>query len=113
MTDDLVKRICQTWIDDGRADECFWEGWPKCPTPEDRLTPRMVLDRIEELEAKRLANRAAIMRLEAKLAKALEALGEAIYLLDPDEEDIAKGTGLYRIVTTYKELTGGKDAPDV
>ena len=46
--------------------------------------------------------------LEAKLVKALEALGEAIYLLDPDEEDIVKETGLHRIVTTYAELTGGK-----
>ena len=50
-----------------------------------------------------------IEELEAKLAKAVEALGEAIYLLDPDEEDIAKKTGLHRIVTTYAELTGGKD----
>jgi len=52
---------------------------------------------------------ARIEELEAKLAKAVEALGEAIYLLDPDEEDIAKETGLHRIVTTYAELTGGKD----
>ena len=50
-----------------------------------------------------------IEELEAKLAKAVDALGEAIYLLDPDEEDIAKETGLHRIVTTYAELTGGKD----
>ena len=49
-----------------------------------------------------------IEELEAKLAKAVEALGEAIYLLDPDEEDIAKKTGLHRIVTTHAELTGGK-----
>lgn len=44
--------------------------------------------------------------LQAKLAKALAALDEAIYMLDPDEEDTAKGAGLYRIVTTYKELKG-------
>ena len=50
-----------------------------------------------------------IEELKAKLTNAVEALGEAIYLLDPDEEDIAKGTGLHRIVTTYAELTGGKD----
>ena len=50
-----------------------------------------------------------IEELEAKLKKAVEALGEAIYLLDPDEEDIAKETGLHRIVTTYAELKGGKD----
>jgi len=36
----------------------------------------------------------------AILAKAAEALDEAIYLLDPDEEDITKETGIYRIVTT-------------
>jgi len=45
-----------------------------------------------------------IEELEAKLAKAISALDEALYFLDPDEEDIAKGAGLYRIVTTYKEL---------
>jgi hypothetical protein len=52
MSDDLVKRICKTWIEDGRSDDCFWEGWPEDPTPEDSLTPGMVLGRIEELEAK-------------------------------------------------------------
>ena len=52
---------------------------------------------------------ARIEGLEAKLAKAVDALGEAIYLLDPDEEDIAKETGLHRIVTTYADLTGGND----
>ena len=50
-----------------------------------------------------------IEELEAKLANAVEALGEAIYLLDPDEEDIFKETGLHRIVTAYAELTGGKN----
>ena len=48
------------------------------------------------------------LEAEAKLAKAMLALDEAIYLLCPDEEDIAKETGLYRIVTTYKELKGDK-----
>lgn len=81
MDDDLVKRICQQWVDDGRADECFWEGWPECPTPEDSLTPGMVLDRIEELEAKlkvitEHSNvvEAANKELEAKLAMAERAL---------------------------------------
>lgn len=45
-----------------------------------------------------------IEALNAKLAKAISALNEALYFLDPDEEDIAKKAGLYRIVTTYKEL---------
>jgi hypothetical protein len=43
---------------------------------------------------------------EAKVERALVALDEAIYMLDPDEEDIAKEAGLYRIVTAYKELKG-------
>jgi hypothetical protein len=43
-------------------------------------------------------------QLRAKLDKAIAALDEALYFLDPDEEDIAKGAGLYRIVTTHKEL---------
>ena len=50
-----------------------------------------------------------IEELEDNLAKAVDALGEAIYLLDPDEEDVAKETGTHRIVTTYAELTGGMD----
>ena len=73
-------------------------------------------DRIAQLEelyeaAKQDAQEAEAYaaELEANLAKAVEAIFEAIYLLDPDEEDIAKGTGLYRIVTTFKELKGEKD----
>jgi hypothetical protein len=49
-----------------------------------------------------------IEALTAKLAKAVEALREAVYLLDPDEEDIAKETGLYRIVTTLEEIEEAK-----
>jgi hypothetical protein len=48
----------------------------------------------------------AIDQLEAKLAKAIAALDEAIYMLHPDEEDMAKEAGVYRIVTTHKELKG-------
>jgi len=44
--------------------------------------------------------------LQDKLTKALAALDEAIYMLNPDEEDMAKEAGVYRIVTTYKELKG-------
>jgi hypothetical protein len=44
--------------------------------------------------------------LQDKLTKALAALDEAIYLLNPDEEDMAKEAGVYRIVTTYKEIKG-------
>lgn len=98
MSDDLVKRICQKWIDVGCADECFWEGWPECPTPEDRLTPRMVLDRIEELKAKRLANRVAIMRLEAKLAIYEDAL-----------RHIAQHDTQMRAIKALSDANGDKD----
>jgi hypothetical protein len=78
------------------------------------------VSRIEELEAKLnwvLVERDKTFNLmldraqtaEAKLAKAMLALDEAIYLLDPDEEDIAKETGLHRIVTICAELKGEKD----
>lgn len=43
-------------------------------------------------------------KTHAKLALAIEALDEAIYLLDPDEEDMAKEAGLYRIVTARAKL---------
>lgn len=56
MSDDLVKIL--------RADDGDWRT-------------DQAADRIEELEANALANRVAIMRLEAKLAKALELAEEA------------------------------------
>jgi hypothetical protein len=71
-------------------------------------------DRIEQLVKERDAmlrvvtdNHVALQRAEvaeAKLAKAIAALDEALYFLDPDEEDMAKEAGVYRIVTTHKEL---------
>jgi hypothetical protein len=72
-------------------------------------------DRIEELGAqlKMVLEREAetqvrhdkkLDALEAKLAKAIAALDESLYFLDPDEEDMAKEAGVYRIVTTHKEL---------
>ena len=47
-----------------------------------------------------------IERLEAKLSKAISALDEAIYMLAPDESDMKKKAGIYRIVTAYEELKG-------
>jgi len=57
----------------------------------------VALTRAEDAEAK-------AEDAEAKLALAIEALDEAIYLLDPDEEDMAKEAGLYRIVTARAKL---------
>ena len=62
----------------------------------------------EIMAASRSEWAARAFKTEAKLAKATLALDEAIYLLDPDEEDIAKQTGLYRIVTIRAELKGEK-----
>jgi hypothetical protein len=47
-----------------------------------------------------------VAELEAKLAKAVEALDEAIYLLAPDEKDMMRQAGVYRIVTTLAEIKG-------
>ena len=46
--------------------------------------------------------------LEAKLAKAVEALDESLYFLQPDERDMSKQAGKYRIVKAYEEITGQK-----
>jgi hypothetical protein len=48
----------------------------------------------------------AVRGLEAKLAKAVEALDEAVYLLKPDEKDMMRQAGVYRIVTTLAEIKG-------
>ena len=83
--------------DDLKKVSLFEELRNLCQGLEDALSDATLIinrqeDRIEELEA--------------KLEKAIEALDEAIYLLAPDEEDIAKKTGLYRIVKAFKELKG-------
>jgi hypothetical protein len=67
----------------------------------------MTQDSTDERRRKHMAvmdDKRKIEELEAKLDKAIAALDEALYFLDPDEEDIAKKAGLYRIVTTHKEL---------
>lgn len=72
--------------------------------------------RIEELEVKLATCRkyrdayAECDRISTHaLRKAVEALDEAVYLLVPDEEDMAKKAGVYRIVTTLAELKGETD----
>lgn len=106
MTDkELVKKLREV-----TSGKLFFTNTPN----HLRLT---AADRIEELDeelvsAQGTTNYWIISHLEVhrnlgdKLAKALAALEEAIYMLNPDEEDMAKGAGVYRIVTTYKELKG-------
>jgi hypothetical protein len=69
--------------------------------------------RLEELYEAALddakAAEAYAEELEAKLTKAVEALDEAVYLLDPDEKGMVRQAGVYRIVTTLAELKGETD----
>jgi hypothetical protein len=48
-----------------------------------------------------------IEELEARLAKAVEALDEDIYMLGVTDKDIEKGAAVYRIVSTLKQLKLG------
>lgn len=43
MTKEELIKLCEKWIADGYGDECFWEGWPECPTPDTPLTPNQLL----------------------------------------------------------------------
>ena len=90
MSDDLVKPICSAWIADDRSDDCFWEGWPECPTPEDSLTPKMVMDRIEELEAK-------LTKAEGALSICSASWGECNRVLDETKAQLARVIAAYRI----------------
>ena len=56
-----------------------------------------------------MRDEAKIVELEAKLAKAVRALDEAVYLLGPDEEDMMMKAGVYRVVTTLAALKGKGD----
>jgi phage shock protein A len=49
-----------------------------------------------------------LIAAEDKLAKAVEALKEALYFLNPTESDMEKRAGIYRIVTTLAEIEGEK-----
>jgi len=66
-------------------------------------------DIVDDLRLVVPALRDRIEELEAKLGTAVEALDEAVYLLDPDEKDMMRQAGVYRIVTTLAELKGKAD----
>jgi len=96
-------------------------GYPVHATKESACDwCRQSADRIEALTAKlatcekyrdayaecdRIGTQ-TVRGLEAKLAKAVEALDEAVYLLKPDEKDMMRQAGVYRIVTTLAEIKG-------
>ncbi|MCP4492397.1 MAG: hypothetical protein GY820_34575 [Gammaproteobacteria bacterium] len=92
------------------------QPWHLTQEPEGQPSYEELADRIEELEAKLATCRkyrdayAECDRISTHaLRKAVEALDEAVYLLAPDEEDMAKKAGVYRVVTTLAELKGETD----
>ena len=73
------------------------------------INEREDFDALQEVTAELEQAEARVEELEGKLVKAVEALGEAVYLLDPDEKDMMRQGGVYRIVTTLAELKGEQD----
>ena len=97
MCDDLVERL-QAGSIWGRSVQDTLIEWMK--------ERKQAADRIEELEAKGLANRVAIMRLEAKLAKAVElALEECPFQWGT----LGHNTWWHDRRTTLAELKGQDD----
>ena len=47
--------------------------------------------------------RKRIHEYEDRIEELTQALEEAVYLLDPTEEDMQKKSGVYRVVTALKE----------
>jgi len=45
-----------------------------------------------------------IMILKSRMRDAVEALEEAVYLLNPTDEDMQKKAGVYRVVTALEKL---------
>lgn len=45
-----------------------------------------------------------IMMLQSYLRDAIEALEEAVYFLEPTDEDMQKKAGVYRVVTALEKL---------
>ena len=108
MSDDLVK-LARAWDENGP------------PQPPFFATGKLIevmADRIEELEAKLAEykhvssaidtqwaeSQDQIAELEAKLAVAVDALDEAVYLLAPTERDMEREAGVYRVVVAFEEL---------
>lgn len=113
MSDDLYDGPCEAGCESFHGGER--KHHPDCGHYPQSLT-KLHADRIEELEAKLATCRkyrdayAECDRISTHaLRKAVEALDEAVYLLAPDEEDMAKKAGVYRVVTTLAELKGETD----
>ena len=99
MNNNLVKRLR----------DCEFMGMPDARL--DYSTAHEAADRIEALEAKGLANRVAIMKLEAKLEKAFVALSDLADCVDLGCfcSEMEQATVMDKARATLMELTGGKD----
>ena len=111
--DDLVKRL--------REVESNHSGWGYAAIAADRIEE--LEDKLATCEKYRDAYaecarigaqdvfglETKLAECEARLEKAVDALDEAVYLLRPDEKDMMRQAGVYRIVTTLAELKGQKD----
>ena len=96
--------------------------------PEDQDKPEGHLyeeaaDRIEEMQSRLrwviterddtfVRMRRRVETAEAENKRMREALREAIYMLDPEAEDILKGAGIYRIMQAHR-LSGGVMSEDL
>jgi len=49
-------------------------------------------------------DRKRIHELEDRIEELTEALEEAVYLLNPTEEDMQKKSGVYRVVTALEKM---------
>ena len=49
-------------------------------------------------------DRKRIHELEDRIEELTQALEEAVYLLNPTEEDIQKKAGVYRVVTALEKM---------
>ena len=86
-----------------------------CPTCAEDASFVMV-EQIEALEAKlvrynevvgdKINLRAEIAELKAEVERLREAVAEAVYMLDPEAEDVLKGAGIYRIVSAHVAAGG-------
>ena len=86
-----------------------------CPACVEDASLVMV-EQVEGLEAKlvrynevvgdKINLRAEIAELKVEVGRLREAVAEAVYMLDPEAEDVLKGAGIYRIVSAHVAAGG-------
>ena len=105
---DLVQALTELQLEATTADRWLTAACDRADAAEAKLaTCEKYRDAYVEMD--RIGTQ-AVRDLNAKLAKAVEALREALYFLRPTESDMEKKAGIYRIVTALAEIEG-TDAP--